>query len=345
MRKKILLSISFLLSFAPLSAAQEAPRSLQQKFAQAQEGDFIVTAQEGNYSLLFIRSLTADTILLEEVSVPEKQIEAKKFDWKKWVKEKAPGHTSWILYEIDLKSGALIECFSYSKNSWLYLDSSEQFLTKLLTLPLYPVSEKERKKIGPQPTDGEMDRRSPWNPPLLIEGKKVDKPSYDVVKTKWPEDGTRLSQCAIELYFSKLQPTFPFPYWLEVQSPHYAFKMRTVDSGHGLVSPMLGSMPHRAPQIMSPTQKEIENWKLSIQTPVYFQKLHLFALDVTGENKAMIPVAFTVRSGKHHEEIILEIACSELNRILKASHRYQWVVIPDDTRNIYVESDETFVWK
>ena len=167
--------------------AQGAPLSLQQKFTQAHAGDFIVTAQEGNYSLLFIRSITADILLLEEISIPEKQIDIKKVDWKKWAEDKASGHTSWTLYEIDRKSGKLIECFSYSKNGWLYLDESEQFLTKLLTLPLNAVSEKERKKIGPQPSPGESDQRSPWNPPLIVEGKKIDKPAFDVLKTKWPD--------------------------------------------------------------------------------------------------------------------------------------------------------------
>ena len=301
-----------------------------------------MTAQEGNYSLLFIRSITADTLLLEEISVPEHQIDLKKIDWKKWVAGKAPGHTSWTLYEIDQKTGQLIECFSYSKNGWLYLDSTEQFLTRLLTLPLYPVPEKERKKIGPQPTHGEDDHRSPWNPALIIDGKKIAKPTFDVVKTQWPDDGSRLALCSIELYFDK---SFPFPYWLEVHSPHYTFKMRTIDSGHALVSPMTGPMPHRSPQILGLTQKGADLWKLAIQTPAYFQKLHLFVLDLSNEAKVTIPVPCVAKNDSKSEEMILEIATSELNQLLVSGNRYQWVIIPDGSRDIYVESEESFTWQ
>src|SRR5262249_38677008 len=158
---------------------------------------------------------------------PEHQIDVKKIHWQDWVAKKAPGHTSWTLYEIDRKDGKLIECFSYSKNGWLYLDESEQFLTRLLTLDLHAVPEQERKRIGPPPVQGDEDRRGLWNPPLVAEGKKIAKPSFDVYKTRWPDDSTRLSLCFIELYFRNDEPSFPFPYWIEVQSPHYSFKMRT----------------------------------------------------------------------------------------------------------------------
>ena len=331
------LTALFLVCAASISA-QESPRCLQQKFTHAQAGDFVVTAQEGNYSLLFIRSLTADTLFLEEISVPEKQIEIKKIDWKKWTENKAPGHTSWTLYEIDRKSGSLIECFSYSKNGWLYLDESEQFLTKLLKLSLSPISEKERKKIGPQPISGEPDQRALWNPTLVIEGEKIEKPTFDVLKTKWPDDGSRLAQCSIELYFSKQHPDFPFPYWLEVHSPHYAFKMRTIDSGHGLISAMSGPMPHRAPQFASMTHKGTKSWKIVVQTPAYFKKLHLFAIDLTSDSKMTIPISFTAHDSSKNEEMHLEISTSHLNKTLTSGHRYQWVLIPEKSSGIYVES-------
>ncbi len=312
---------------------------LQERFTHAEAGDFIVSAQEGNYSLLFIRSLTLDTLLLEEISVPSATINIKNFNWKKWTSEKAPGHTSWTLYEIERSSGKLIECFSHSKNGWLYLDESEQFLTRLLTLPLNPVPAAERKKIGPAPASGESDTRILWNPPLVIDGKQVPKPLFQVLKAKWPEDGSRLSLCTVELYFSKNEPTFPFPYWLEVQSPHYTFKMRTIDSGHGLVSPIAGAMPHRSPQILGSAHKGQESWKLSIQTPPYFQKINLFIIDIFSGAKTTIPIPFNSKKGPKAEEMILEIATTDLMRYLKPGHKYRWVLIPEESSDIYVESE------
>lgn len=337
-------SLLFLLCiFLLTSVSAEIPLlCLKQKFMQGKGGDFIVTAQNGHYSLLFIRMLTADRLFLEEISIPEQQIDLKKINWKKWVEDKAPGHTSWTLSEIDLHSGILIECFSYSKNGWLYLDPSEQFLIRLLMLPLFPVSEKERKRIGPPPSPEEVDRRALWNPPLIIEGKKRENPIFEVLTTTWPEDDSQLSLCSIELYFS--QEGFPFPYWLEVHSPHYTFKMRAIDSGHGIVSPILGPMPYRPPQFLGLTQRGKESWKIAVQTPSYFQTLHLFALDLTAESKMTIPVPFTVHKGEKKEEWILEIALSTLKQILHNDHRYQWVLIPEGSTSIYVESEETFTW-
>ncbi len=317
---------------------------LQEKFSEAQAGDFIVTAQSGNYSLLSIRSITQETLILEEISTPGSLIDLKKINWKKWVKEKAPGHTSWTLFEIDRLSGKLIECFSCSKNGWLYLDDSEQFITRLLTLPLSPVLDSDRKKIGPPPSQGEPDRRSSWNPPLIIEGKKVDKPKFEILKTQWPNDNSRLALCDIELYFAKELPSFPFPYWLEVHSPHYAFKMRAIDSGRGLVSPITGSMPHRSPQILGSSQKRTDHWTLAIRAPLYFQNLHLFAIDLTSECKATIPVPFHSKSNEMSEERTLEIKTSDLKCILTSGNRYQWILIPEGSSAFSIESEETFTW-
>jgi hypothetical protein len=345
MRKIILMSLSSLVFILAVpTLALTAPPSLQEKFTQSQSGDYIVTAQEGNYSVLFIRSITAETLLLEEIAIPENLIDLKKADWKKWVMDKAPGHTSWTLYEIDRKSGTLVECFSYSKNGWLYLDESEQLLTRLLSLRLSPVAESERKKIGQPPANGEADRRSVWTPPLVVEGVKAHKPEFEVLKTQWPDDDSRLSLCSIELYFAKEMPAFPFPFWMEVHSPHYTFKMRGIDSGHQLISPMTGPMPHRSPQIVGTAQKGQDIWKVTLHSPAYFQKMHLFVLDITGDCKATIPIAFTCKNGAKKEELVLEINTPELKRNLQSGHRYQWVVVPEGSADIYVESEEVFTW-
>lgn len=342
MGKKILNIVALALLFCSTSfSLQPAPLTLEQRFTHAQAGDFIVTAQENNYSLLFIRSITSDVLLLEEISIPTHQVDVKKNNWKEWASNKAPGHTSWTLYEIDRKSNKLIECFSYSKNGWLILDESEQFLTRLLSLQLNLIPNKDRKKIGPPSVSNEEDRRSLWNPPLIVEGKKIAKPSFEVLKAQWPDDGSRLSRCDIEMYFAK---DFPFPYWLEIQSPHYAFKMRTVDSGHNLFSPMTGPMPHRAPHILGLAQKGVDQWKLSIKTPAYFQKLQLFVIDLTGESKAAVPIPFIAKNGPGPEEMVLEMTAADLNKILQNRHRYKWVLIPEGSSEIYIESEEIFIW-
>jgi hypothetical protein len=208
---------------------------LHEKLSHAEVGAFIVTSQEGHYSLLTVRSLNYPLIVLEEISIPCKQIDSNRTNWKEWVQKKAPGHTSWILYEIDLAAGKLRKAFSVQQQGWL--DASDHFLTRLLTLPLSPILERERKKIGTPSTEIE-DHRPLWNPPLIREGKKLVKAPFQAFRTTWPEERSPLSLCEIELYFAKELPTFPFPFWIEVHSPHYTLKVRTVDSGAHLLSPL-----------------------------------------------------------------------------------------------------------
>lgn len=227
----------FLLCSCPI-VAKEKPTSLKERFFQAQPGDFVVTSQQGNYSLLCIRDITEKTFVFEEISVPSGHADLKKINWKQWISEKAPGHTSWTLSEIDKNTGKLLSCFSFSKNGWLHLDAPEQFLPRLFTLPLTSVPPTERKKIGPKPSGGEQDHRAFWNPPLVIEGKKITKPAFETFKGQWPNDGSPLALCFIELYFAKTPDAPAFPCWIEVQSPHYTFKMRTIDAGKELASPM-----------------------------------------------------------------------------------------------------------
>lgn len=242
------------LFFFPLFLFSDSFLHLKEKFYCGKVGDYIVSSQEGHYSLLFIRSLSKESLILEEVTIPEYLIDLKQCDWQSWLNKKAPGHTSWTLYEVSLDTGKLIEAFSYSKKGWLYLTESEQFFSRLMTLPLTRVSQENRKKIGPSPEKGEEDRRALWNPPVTIYGKKLSKPSFEVFSTRWPEDSSPLSSCHIELYFFKDDPSFPFPFWLEIKSPHYSFKMKAVDSGHNLFSPIPGKIPYRSPS--KPTSYE-----------------------------------------------------------------------------------------
>lgn len=248
---RTLLILLFLLLSAP-SYSEEL--LFREKCQKAHAGDFIVTQLDDTYSLLFVREITAERLLLEEIAAPSNQIDTKTIRWAEWVKKKAPGHTSWTLYEIDMKTGQLIEAFSYSKRGWLYLDETQQFLSKLLSLPLTLLSDAERKKIGPQPASSEEDRRAVWNPPLFIQGKKQPKAQCDVWKGVWPEDGTPMGKCTVELYFSKANPSFAFPYWIELRSPHYTFKMRSVDSGSAITSAFAGPIPRR-PAPSTPLKK------------------------------------------------------------------------------------------
>lgn len=216
---------------------QTAPTQWKHWLKKGHVGDFIVTEQDNTYSLLWIHALSEELLSLEEITIPQNLIDLKTVNWQKWVKENAKGHTSWTRYQIDLHDNQLLYAFSFSKKGWLRLDESQQFLTRLLSLSLSKIPQEKQRKIGPPPPSSGEDRRALWVPPLILHGKKISSPSFEVWGATWPRDKTPISECRLEIYFSSGEFVSPFPYWIEIKSPHYAAKIRTVDSGHNMASP------------------------------------------------------------------------------------------------------------
>ncbi len=205
---------------------------VKDKIAAGKVGDYVVFAQGKMAAALLLRATSETTMTLEEITIPLAESDSK--NWKNWIETKAPGHTAWTSYTIDLKKNQIIECYSHSRKAWMATNDPSNFLTKLLSLQLKTTPVDKRKRIGPPPAPEESDRRSLWLPPVVIEGKKIDKPNVSVWNGKWPHDETLLSDCIIEVYFGE----FAFPHWIEVKSPHYTATLRTIDCGHGASSPM-----------------------------------------------------------------------------------------------------------
>jgi hypothetical protein len=219
--------------------------SFQDRIVKSSPGDYIVTEQSSNYTILIVREIDNAALILEEITAPVKAVDPSKITWKEWVSAHAPGHTSWTTCMIDLTTHRLRGVYSYSSKEWLYPEESAHFLSQLLALPLSPVPDREKKRIGPSPAQGEKDVRSLWLPPMVVEGQKVVKPRFDVLKTYWPKDESLLSGCKIEVYFAADKNLPSLPFWMEIRSTHYAFKIRTIDSGKQLVSPIKNT-PHKA---------------------------------------------------------------------------------------------------
>lgn len=207
--------------------------SLKEKICKGAPGEYVVTQQGGTYTVLLIRSLAEERLVLEEIDAPEVNLDEEKTAWKSWVEKGAPGHTAWVSYLIDLKQDKLIKGYSHTQEAWLYIDDPNHFLPRLLALGLEKTPAADRKKIGPPPAPEEADHRSLWMPSIIYEGKKVAKPEVTAWRSRWPADNSILAGCLVEIYFSH----FTFPYWIEVKSPHYKASIRTIDSGKEMVSP------------------------------------------------------------------------------------------------------------
>jgi len=327
--------IFIILSVFALSIANAF--SLKDKVVKGEIGDYIVTEQGKIYTVLLIRTLNENSLILEEISVPETDINLEKISWKHWIESKAPGNTSWRAYEIDLKTHELIESYSYSRHAFLYTGDPNHFLAKLLSLNLKPTPEDKRRRIGPPPLEDETDHRKFWNPPVFVEGKHIKKPSLNSWIARWPNDGTILSNCEVELYFG----TFPFPYWIDVKSPHYRASIQTVDSGNHLNSPM-PLMPQRPPEFLGAAKWKNQNIEIQLKCPSHYQNLNVFVIDLSDESRAPIPIkASQIRK----EQIVsLEIQEETLQAALQKGHKYHWIVVPENTSSVLAESEEVFLW-
>lgn len=61
--------------------------TLNDQLQKSSVGDYIVTRNGKTFSLLAIKEITAESLMLEEIAVPSKLINLKGFSWKEWVKE------------------------------------------------------------------------------------------------------------------------------------------------------------------------------------------------------------------------------------------------------------------
>lgn len=242
MDKKLLAVLAACLCLAgSWLAAAEGDLVLRRNLMRAAAGDYIVTAQNKNYTILLVRStMTGGMVMvIEEITLPMARVPANFSTWRQWVESGAPGHTCWVSYEISLMDGSILKAFSFTKNEWFTVPQSQNFLSTLLNLQLTPIPLNERKKVGPPPNAGTPDRRSFWQPQMVVDGQLVPGVQFDGWRTKWPKDGSELSGKSIEVFVPHDQGQYPayFPYWLQISGMVGKAKVRIVDSGSQLFSP------------------------------------------------------------------------------------------------------------
>jgi len=209
---------------------------LRDNMSRSQVGDYLVTAQNKNYSILLIRKKEGEQLSVEEITMPMSRVPQTNFSWKNWIENRAPGNTSWVMYVIHLPTGTMQQTYSFTRNEWVTIPQSQNFLSTLLNLRLNRVEDHERKKVGPPPAQDSFDRRPYWQPPLIVEGKCIKGVTFDSWRTRWPKDGSELSGKIIEVYIPKDNDKYPsyFPYWLQVSGVVGNAKVRIVDSGSHL---------------------------------------------------------------------------------------------------------------
>jgi hypothetical protein len=338
MKKLILL---FLL-FSSLTFAGEL--RLKERLEKAKCGDYVVTEANKMITLLVLRSISPQSFIIEEITAPShalKKQPASPASWSEWIKNKAPGHTSWSMIEIDRTNGQISECYSFSRSAWIRLSNQESLFASLMNLPMKEIPQENRRKIGPPPMNGEKDHRQVWSPPLLREGKKIEKASFAVYETVWPDDGSEIAGRIVSLYFDT-DKQFPFPFWIQAETTHVTATLQTIDSGKNLPT-IHKELPRRIPEFVGHPLKTATGITLSLKSPKYYREFELFAVDVTTREKQMLPITHSLIQGEE-ESITIQIDREELEKNLKNQHRYTWLLVPVDHTESYTETHQPFTF-
>lgn len=302
-------------------------------------GYFIVTEHQKNLSFIRAHSIDPPFLFIEEINIPRHLIGNQQIDWANWLKKKAPNHTSWLLYRIDLQEGKMMDCYSFSRESYIAVSEQNSFLATLMLLNLEEVPMHDRKKIGPKPPQDMPDTRKLWNPSKIYEGKKIPNAHFMMMRTKWPKDDTDLAGRWIDLYFDEDQPKFPFPYWVEIGDGHNVFKLQVIDSGKNLYFPFR-QQPVKTPKIHRMQLSQSEGLDIQLEDAYSLKNFQIIATQTSkGEHiSTLLPHQYLIKEGKPH----LHIDYSALSLHLKEHCHYTLTIIPIDHPSLTLESPFSF---
>ncbi len=307
--------------------------TLKYFLSKAPVGEFVVTKIGKTLTLVRVASNQGGYLLLEEISFAEKMLPELEGKWDLWLKNKAPQHLSWNLIEIDLNNSAISEMYSITQNKHLKISLQESPIASLLDQPLSKIPNQNRRKIGPQPSDGEIDTRKIWTPPYIFEGKKVQDCSIEAHRATWPKDMSALSDRPITLYFdSKNQ--IHFPLWIDAETTHVIGKIQILDSGQNLTSGYK-KIPKRAMQIKS-IENSQQELRVTCTCPRYFNDFYLIASYNSDGEQQVIPIEefFIDQTG---ETVIIQIPKSQLPTSIDLSST-QITIAPIGFDHIYSTS-------
>ena len=350
LRLLALFVVSCTMCIMPIQAAQEL--YLRDNLGRAQTGDFIVTSSNKNYTLLHIYDKTERSLVMEEITVPDSKINLQNSTWAAWVQNGAPCHTSWVMYEIDLPSGQMLEFFSFTKNGWMDLGKADNFLSALLNLRLYKVPEQQRKRIGPK-SSGDFDFRKIWQPPMIVGGHQIHDVPFDAWHTVWPKDGSELSGKSIDVYLPQHPEMYLsyFPYWLQISGVIGKAKIRIIDSGKQLVSPK-PMLPRRPPEFLDSGKVMGDKLMFAVKTWPYYRSFSLTAVEslqpsVEGDEKISMyyTLPFTVQSSDTPNVVFLAVALKDVQATLPAGSAYFFFLQPSGFPQIFAKTKDPLLVK
>lgn len=342
----IILSVLFLI--LPFSLVR-AEISLKEKLAEAEPGSFIVTEQNKIFTFVHVNEKQGSNLILEEVVIPASKFARCRLPWRYWFEQGAPGHTAWTLTQINVETGALEEIFSFTHQGWIDTSQTDSFMSTLLNLCFKEIPENQRRRIGIPPAYGKADRRPLWNPRLVVDGNVIPDASFTVWKARWPSDGSEMSHKIMEIYTPDLSqssqlPKFPtyFPFWIEVEGKIGHAKIRVIDSGTGVQSPM-PRLPRRPLQLIGNGLMEGKGLTIRIKSPSYFHDFIVIAEEAESSfGKTFVLPCQTEAEG---DLLKLFVAKSELEKLMTTGEQYRFSISPKDDPSVCIETQNPLTYR
>jgi hypothetical protein len=211
--------------------------TLADEFQKASLGDFVILRQPKLITCLRIADRTDSEIIIEEVTGQEEGFTSSNVG--AWLQKK-PYLVSWTATCVDRKSGKVRAFFTHTGSQWMETEARLSFLPALLSLPLGPMPLDLRKRIGVPPEADEHDTRKLWLPRIVVDGKELSHPEIEVFRVTIPREYEELAGRHVTLYIPRAPEALSyFPYWVEVGSGIGKVKLQAIDSGRGLMEPVM----------------------------------------------------------------------------------------------------------
>jgi len=186
---------------------------------EAKVGEYFLFSHKKNAALVIVRHVSKKEIVFHEIHAPTPPLNV-----HEWLRQKAPGHTSWIEVRLDSASGAVKSAYCHLRSSWLPKED-QKFTTTLLTLPFKKTSHEERRRCGAPTRDNPLPRHL-WEPPTPQGLKKMPSKPY---VSHWPKDGSELAGGRVEVYMLEGSA---LPTWIEVRRANLKEYIRLLATGH-----------------------------------------------------------------------------------------------------------------
>jgi len=191
----------------------------------------MVVVQNKNYTALHIVDKTPDSLIFDEMIIPEARVKQPFPGWRGWIQSEAPGRTSWVRYTLSLNPLKVTNRRSMTQQKNLPPCTEESLFFQLTHLPFQPLPDRARRSIL-----NKEGKSVPWGPKLVVDGKLYPNVSFSAWVAQWPKDGSILSGKELTIYLPETSPHYPsfFPTFTKVKGGVERASFRVVDSGRNL---------------------------------------------------------------------------------------------------------------